>query len=135
MKKIISQQRDSQFQDVLTQIQTAKQQAFQQVNQALVQLYWEIGRYVSQQVISAQWGKGTVKELAAFIQQKEPSMSGFSARNIWRMKQFFEIYDGDLKLSSLGTVLSWTHHRRIMTLKTPEERAFYDLLDYQESQP
>ncbi len=129
----VPEQQALQFQDVLKQIQTAKQQAFQQVNQALVQLYWEIGRYVSQQVASANWGKGTVKELAAFIQQKEPNMSGFTASNIWRMKQFHETYEGNSKLASLGRELSWTHHRRIMTLKIPEERAFYALLDHQES--
>jgi len=124
MKKKLGIQNE-QFVDVLNQIKTAKQQAFQQVNKALVQLYWEVGAYVSQQVHRANWGKGTVEELATFIQKKEPSISGFTARNIWRMKQFFEVYEGNPKLSSLGAELSWTHHRRIMTLKTPEERAFY----------
>lgn len=44
------------------------------------------------------------------------------------MKQFYETYQDDEKLASLGRVLSWTHNRRIMSLKTPEEREFYLLL-------
>lgn len=41
------------------------------------------------------------------------------------MKQFYETYRYNEKLASLGRVLSWTHNRRIMTLKTEDERAFY----------
>ncbi|MDP0587879.1 MAG: PDDEXK nuclease domain-containing protein [Candidatus Endonucleobacter bathymodioli] len=119
---------ESQFGEVLAQIQQAKQQAFQQVNKTLVQLYWNIGQYVSNNVEQAGWGKGVVGELADFIQQKEPNMNGFSARNIWRMKQFYEIYREFPKLSTLWTVLPWSHNRRIMTLKTAEEREFYLLL-------
>ena len=95
-----------QFSEVLQRIQKAKQQAFQQVNKTLVQLYWNIGAYVSQHVNSSNWGKNTVEQLALFIQKKEPGMSGFSARNIWRMKQFYEVYSNDKKLSTLWTELS-----------------------------
>jgi len=130
MKKQVPTQKQ-QFIDVLNQIQVAKKLAFQQINKALVQLYWEVGAYVSQQVHSSNWGKGTVKQLASFIQQEEPSISGFTASNIWRMKQFYETYQGTSKLASLGRELSWTHNRRIMALKTPEEREFYLLLCHQ----
>ncbi|MGR3179985.1 MAG: DUF1016 N-terminal domain-containing protein [Candidatus Anammoxibacter sp.] len=41
------------------------------------------------------------------------------------MKQFYETYSENSKLPTLGTVLSWSHHRRIMSLKTTEEREFY----------
>jgi len=58
-------------------------------------------------------------------------MNGFSARNIWRMKQFYEIYADSPKLSTLWSVLPWSYNRRIMTLKTAEEREFYLLLCHQ----
>ncbi len=128
MKKQITTTPEEQFSGVLQQIQAAKAQAFQQVNKTLVQLYWNIGAYVSQQVDSAHWGKNTVEQLAAFIQQKEPNVSGFTASNIWRMKQFYETYADNPKLASLGRELSWTHNRRIMSLKTAEEREFYLLI-------
>ncbi|MBC2696292.1 MAG: DUF1016 domain-containing protein [Desulfobacteraceae bacterium] len=47
-----------------------------------------------------------------------PNIKGFSARNIWTMKQFYETYQQDEKLPSLMAELSWTHNRRIMSLKT-----------------
>lgn len=117
-----------QFAEILGQIQSAKQKAYSQVNKTLVELYWNIGKHVSTQVAKAQWGKNTVEQLAKYIQQQEPSISGFTARNIWRMKQFYETYQGDEKLSALWAELSWTLNRRIMTLKSSEEREFYLML-------
>lgn len=117
-----------QFAEVLSQIKIAKQRAFQHVNETLVQLYWNIGEYIAQQIKIQSWGKSTVEQLASFIQQHEPNTNGFSARNIWRMKQFYETYTDLPKLSTLWSVLPWSHNRRIMTLKTVEEREFYLLL-------
>ena len=92
-----------QFAEILVQICQAKQRAFQQANAALVELYWNIGGYVSAQVQNAHWGKGVVAELAEFIQTREPGAQGFTARNIWRMKQFYETYSNEPKLSPLVT--------------------------------
>jgi len=119
---------DEQFGEVLHKIEQAKQRAFQQANTTLVTLYRSIGQYVSEQVEQADWGKKTVQKLAKFIQQKDPNIKGFTASNIWRMKQFYDVYKDIPKLASLGRELSWTHHRRIMSLKTMEEREFYLLL-------
>lgn len=51
------------------------------------------------------WGQGTVKTLAQLLQTREPGWKGFSAQNLWRMKQFFEAYDGDEELSTALRVL------------------------------
>ena len=118
----------TQFNEVLEQIQIAKQKAYSQVNKILVELYWNIGQYISRQVQNNGWGKGIVEDLAVFLKYKDPNIKGFSARNIWTMKQFYETYQQDEKLPSLMAELSWTHNRRIMSLKTAEEREFYLLL-------
>ena len=128
MNKKLTHRQDQQFEEILGQIQTAKQQALQQVNKTLVQLYWDIGNYIAKQVTVANWGKSTVEQLAAFIHKKEPGISGFTASNIWRMKQFYETYQQNEKLASLGREIPWSHNRRIMTIKTLEEREFYLLL-------
>jgi predicted nuclease of restriction endonuclease-like (RecB) superfamily len=118
----------AQFSEVLTQIQTAKRQAYRQINKSLVELYWNIGKYISSQVKTSSWGKGVVEELAIFIKNKEPNLKGFSARNMWLMKQFFDIYQGDKKLQTLSAELSWSQNCRIMSLKIIEEREFYLIL-------
>lgn len=115
----------NQFGEVLQQIQEARRKVVRQANSALVELYWHIGRYISNKVKNEQWGKGIVSELAEFIKINVPDIKGFGDKNLWRMKQFYEIYGENKKLATVWGVLSWSHHRRIMTLKTSEERTFY----------
>ncbi len=114
------------FLEISQLITKAKLQAYQAVNKELVNLYWQIGEFVSKQVETKAWGKSVVKELAAFIQNTEPNIKGFSAQNIWRMKQFYETYKDNEKLSAVLRELSWTNNVLIFSsCKTSEERAFY----------
>ena len=117
---------EAEFGDILAQIQQSKQKAFTQVNAVLVELYWNIGKHISQQVDSNSWGRGIVKELAEFIKKIEPNIKGFSDKNLWRMKQFYETYEKSSKLSALLTQLTWTNNLLIMSAsKSDEEREFY----------
>lgn len=114
------------FLAVLQHIQQARQQVFTQVNTALIDLYWQIGQIISQKTSEAGWGKGVVKDLAQFIAQQDPEIKGFSDKNLWRMKQFFETYQMDEKLSSLVRQLPWTHNTIIFSrCKTAQEREYY----------
>ena len=126
--QIKKQKTEKKFTEILHRIQQARQSAFQQVNTILVELYWNIGEYISNQVKSSGWGKGVIKELADFIKTSDPGLKGFTDKNLWRMKQFYVTYQDDDKLATLWRVLPWSHNRRIMSLKTPEEREFYLLL-------
>lgn len=114
-----------QFSHITRLISEAKERAYQAVNRELVMLYWNIGEYLHQQVSTQAWGKAVVKDLAAFIAQTEPNVKGFSAQNLWRMKQFYETYKDEPKLAPLGREISWTHHKLIMPCKTLQEREFY----------
>ena len=89
------------FQTVLSQIQNAKQKAFSSVNTILIELYWEIGKYISTKTTQENWGKSVVKELATFLKEKDPTIKGFSDKNLWRMKQFFEIYSAESEVYQL----------------------------------
>lgn len=117
----------SQFADVVGMIRKAKQRAYTAVNSALIDLYWQIGKYISTQVASAAWGKSVVEQLADYIRNQEPNSEGFSKQNLWRMKQFYETYkDADEILSTLSREISWSHNILIMShCKTNEEREFY----------
>lgn len=114
------------FSEILNLISTSKQKAFSSVNTILIELYWSVGEYISSKTIKESWGKSVVQELANFIVQKEPNLQGFTARNLWRMKQFYETYQGNEKLSPLVTQLSWTNNLMILSAsKNDEEREFY----------
>jgi len=98
------------FPPILTLIQQAKSRALSTVNQQLLELYWQIGEYLSRKVNEQGWGQNVVQQLADWLAAQEPNLRGFSAQNLWRMKQFFETYQGDEKLSPLVRVLSWIHN-------------------------
>ena len=120
----LSSQQD--FVDVLRHIQQARQKVFAQINTTLIDLYWQIGQIISHKVSAEAWGKGVVTDLAAFIAQKDPELKGFSDKNLWRMKQFFETYQADEKLSPLVRALPWTHNTIIFSrCKSAEEREYY----------
>jgi len=117
------------FDEILSTIQKSKQKAMKQVNSTLIELYWNIGEYISQKTIQENWGKSVVKELEVFIKNKEPDIKGFTSRNLWRMKQFYETYSDNKKVSSLLTQITWTNNLLILSAaKSEEEREFYLLL-------
>ena len=114
------------FTEILEIISKAQSRALLSVNREMIVMYWEIGRIVSEKTASDGWGKSTVSSLSAFLQSKVPGTSGFSERNIWRMKQFYETYKDNPKLSPLVTEIPWSNNLLIMTAcKSDEAREFY----------
>ncbi len=114
------------FDEVLGLIDVARSSAVAAVNTHLIQLYWSIGEHISRRIAGAGWGQGTVAQLAEHIRKRLPNARGYSARNLWRMMQFFETYRDKPKLSPLVTELSWTHNLLIMSRsKRDDEREFY----------
>ena len=121
------------FIEVLAHIKQARQKAYTQINTNLIELYWQVGHIISQKVKNSNWGKGVVSELANFIAQNDPTVKGFSDKNLWRMKQFYETYQTDEKLSPLVRELPWSQNMIIFSrCKTVEEREFYLRLTGQE---
>ena len=114
------------FSEVVEMIQDARGQALAAVNTALIDLYWKVGEYISRKLETAAWGEGVVAELARYIQRHHPNLRGFTRRNLFRMRQFFEAYKGQENVSALLAKLPWTHHLIILgQSKRPEEREFY----------
>ncbi len=126
MKKENRQIEKHQFEDVVQLIKQARGTALRLVNTTLIDLYWSVGEYVSTKTESDGWGKSTVLELAKYINANDPNIDGFSDKNIWRMKQFYETYANSPKLSPLVREISWTNNMIIFSrAKSNEEREFY----------
>ncbi len=116
----------SDFAPIAQLICERRARALQTVNQELVSLYWEVGKVLHGKTQSDGWGKKTIDELAAYLKQSQPGLRGFTRPNLYRMRQFFEVYPNFEIVSALPRQLSWTHHITIISqCKTPEERGFY----------
>jgi len=114
------------FVEVVDLIQKARQRAFQAVNTELIDLYWRVGEYISRKLETALWGEGVVQQLADYIARQHPDLKGFNRPNLFRMRQLYEVYRNDEKVSPLVRQLPWTHNMMILSRsKRPEEREFY----------
>jgi predicted nuclease of restriction endonuclease-like (RecB) superfamily len=117
---------DKRFADIILLIKKSRANAIKSVNAELINLYWNIGEYISDKIQQAEWGDSVVIELSKYIQRTEPEIKGFSDKNIWRMKQFYETYKDFPKLSTLLREISWSHNLAIFSrCKNIEEREFY----------
>jgi predicted nuclease of restriction endonuclease-like (RecB) superfamily len=117
---------DKRFTDIIQLIKQSRTNAIRAVNAELLNLYWNIGEYISNKIEQSEWGDSVVIELAKHIQTHEPEIKGFSDKNLWRMKQFYETYKDFPKLSTLLREISWSHNLVIFSrCKTAEEREFY----------
>lgn len=122
-----------QFLDIIQLIKQSRSKAISAVNIEMINLYWNIGQYIHIRVESHQWGQSVVNELAQFLKNTEPEIKGFSDKNLWRMKQFYQTYKDYPKLSALLREISWTNNLIILSrAKSMEEREFYLGLSKQE---
>jgi len=114
------------FQEILSLIRGGRQRVWQAANLELVNLYWNTGQFLSMKVAEEGWGRGTVQLLANWLATQEPGLKGFSASNLWRMRQFYETYALDEILAALVRELPWASNLLILAkCKRVEERGFY----------
>ena len=112
--------------EVKERVRAARYAALNAVNKELVRLYWDIGRTIVQRQRTQAWGKSVVEQLAKDLQAEFPGVPGYSAQNLWYMRQFFLEYHEDPKLQLLVGEISWSKNLVIMgRCKEPLEREFY----------
>ena len=114
------------FGAVISIIENAKGRALKAVNAELINMYWEVGEYLSKLCAESSFGDKVIDEVADYISEANPTIKGFNRRGLYRMRQFYETYKDDEFVTPLVTQISWTNHLLIMSKsKTKEERDFY----------
>jgi predicted nuclease of restriction endonuclease-like (RecB) superfamily len=91
------------------------------VNSAMVGVYWEIGRQISEAVGErAEYGRRLLAYLAERL--TEEFGKGFSVRNLQIIRKFYQAFPN---ANALRSELSWTHYRALMRVDEPKRREFY----------
>jgi predicted nuclease of restriction endonuclease-like (RecB) superfamily len=107
-------------------INDSRQNALRKVNEELIQMYWNVGEYLSKYSEQVSYGDSFIDTISQEIQREFPGIKGFNRRGLYRMKQFYETYKDNPIVSPLVTQISWTNHLLIMSgSKSAEEREFY----------
>lgn len=130
-REVSSQEYTQILSDIRKRIREAQLQAVAAANKELLKLYWYIGQSLSIQQGVNGWGDATIEKLTDDIQKSFPGIAGFSRRNIYRMRAFFEAYATMAQaLPQLFELpifsIPWGHNAVILEkLKKPEERLWY----------
>ena len=69
---------ENNFIEIVQIIKHSRANAIKAVNAELINLYWNVGMYVSVNLKHAEWRENAVGELAAHIQDNHPEIKGFS---------------------------------------------------------
>jgi len=112
--------------NVIKIIDESRQNALRKVNEELINMYWQVGEFLSKESARASFGDAYIDTVANEIQTAFPGIKGFNRRGLYRMKQFYEAYKDNEIVSPLVTQISWTNHLLILSnCKSDIEREFY----------
>ncbi len=114
------------LQEIHNRVREAQSNALKAVNKQLISLYWDIGKRIVEKQRDEKWGDGVIEKLALDLQSAFPGIKGFSARNLWKMRDLYVSYSVNAKLQPLVAEIGWTHNTYILEkCKDPLEREFY----------
>lgn len=112
--------------EVKNRIRQAQYKALRAVNKELLSLYWDLGESIHRRQETLGWGKSVVENLARDLQAEFPGQNGFSAANLWLMRQFYTEYREPPILEPLVREISWVKNVVVMkSCKDLLEREFY----------
>ena len=111
---------------IIKLIEIHRENAYRKVNEELVTMYYEIGKYLSNKVKTEKWGSKVIDSIAKSIKEKQPTLKGFDRAGLYRMIQFYETYNDNEIVAPLVRQISWTNNIIIFSHKSSiEEKEFY----------
>lgn len=122
-------QRDSratEFDETLRWIRDGKARAWLAVNAVMIDTYDALGAFLGRKIREEGWGSVEVQKWADWLIANTSGRTGFSARNLMRMRTFHEVWTETGALPPTVRDLSWSCHLIILeNCATAQERAFY----------
>ena len=89
------EKRELQFEEIRGIITWHRAKALQGVNEESLMMSWRVGQVVSRRLKNNEWGSKVVTQLSEYLRTKDPSLKGYSRRNIYNMVMFYEAYSSE----------------------------------------
>ena len=106
-------------------VRQGRSQVIRAANMAMLQTYWEIGRYIVEYEQrgqeKAEYGSALLKRLASDLRSRYGE--GFSKSNVFTMRRLYLLYP---KFQTLSGKLTWSHYIELLKIEDPLERSFYE---------
>lgn len=114
------------LEEIKGKIKSARIQAYRKANKELILLYLEIGERIVEKQEQLGWGKSIVEKLSNDLKKEFPAQTGYSAQNLWYMRQFYLTYKDFPNLQQLVGEIPWGQNLVIISrVKNYKEREFY----------
>ena len=117
---------EKELNEIITIIQSHRDKTYRKINEELVLMYFEIGKYLSIKIKSEKWGSKTIESISNNLMKTYPNLKGFNRAGLYRMVQFYEEYRDNIIVSTLSRQISWSNNILILSsTKSIEEKEFY----------
>jgi predicted nuclease of restriction endonuclease-like (RecB) superfamily len=114
------------FEEALEQINAAKIKAARKMTQTAIELYFNIGRLITEKQKKFGWGNSVVEELAKDLGKATGGVNSFSERNLWFMKQLYVEYRNYPELHKDVFGIPWGQNILILQrIKEYKAREYY----------
>ena len=87
---------EQQFEEIRGIITMHRERALREVNEESLQMSWTVGRIVCDKLKSNEWGSKVVTQLSEYLRTKDPTLKGYSRRNIYNMVMFYDEYSSEV---------------------------------------
>lgn len=115
------------FHDVCTIIDHGREQAYNAVNQQMIETYWNIGRRIVEEEQNgkerAEYGERIIEKLSKQLTHRYGK--GFGARYLRAFRKFYQIADDIMIWKSRFPNLTWTHIFRALRVDDPTAIRWY----------
>ena len=112
--------------EIKQKIYSAKNRAILSANRLMIELYFDIGKEIVSRQEKFGWGKSVVEQMSRELKNEFGEKSGYSASNLWRMRNFYLAYKDNQNLAQLVREISWSQNILIFEkCKDESEREYY----------
>lgn len=112
--------------NIKSKIYSAKSKAILSANRLMIELYFDIGRDIVEKQEALGWGKSVVEQMSKELVEEFGEKSGYSAQNLWYMRQFYNSYKDNQILQQLVGEIPWGSNIIIFTkCKDDTQKEYY----------
>lgn len=112
--------------EIKDKITKARISAYKNLNRGLIKLYWDIGKTIVEKQKKYGWGASIVEKLSNDLRKEFFGIKGYSAQNLWYMRQFYLEYKDFPNLQQLVGEIPWGQNLVILSrVKDMKDREFY----------
>jgi predicted nuclease of restriction endonuclease-like (RecB) superfamily len=115
------------LEDIKQKIRTTQLKVAVSANTQLIELYWQLAEDIVKKQQSSNWGDAVLEQLSLDLKLTFPSISGFSRRNLYAIRQWYVFYSSKYEFVPQAVAqIPWGHNRLIISkVKNIEQAVFY----------